>query len=250
MAASTCSSSTGVITGTDPYFTLAYKPNGDQGLFLMVKYGRVAASNLTITIDAYNRSLHPTGLTGAALAIGSTKPNVATKGFFYYINGILYSKGSIVAGTVPGNDVITSAKYGAVAFDIDANGTINAIEATDQAAQQFTSAALAVASLPAVASGFIRMGYVTASKSDGDFTFGTTNLDAANTTVAYTSLSDVYRVPQLTGSSLGDLEMVISATSNKRIPVIVNSSEKIVIANLTVGSAGQGNSIIANFVES
>jgi hypothetical protein len=31
------------------------------------------------------------------------------------------------------------------------------------------------------------MGYVTASKSDGVFTFGTTALDATNTTVAYTN---------------------------------------------------------------
>lgn len=38
------------------------------------------------------------------------------------------------------------------------------------------------------------MGYVTAMKSDGAFTFGTTALNAANTTVAYTS-SSAYTKP-------------------------------------------------------
>ena len=119
------------------------------------------------------------------LAIGSNKDDVASTAFDYVINGTRYSKAAVTTGTGPGDDVIPQSKYGAVAFDIGTNGTIDAIEATDNATG-YASAALAVAGLPAVAADHVRMGYVTATKSDGAFTFGTTDLNAANTTVAYT----------------------------------------------------------------
>jgi hypothetical protein len=130
-------------------------------------------------------------LSSAGLVIGSTPANVATVEFLYTISGVVYSKAAVAAGTAPGNDVIVQAKYGAVAFDIGADGTIDVIEATNQAAAQFTTAVAAIAALPAAGSGHVRMGYVTAMKSDGAFTFATTSLAAANTTVAYTSSAGV-----------------------------------------------------------
>lgn len=120
------------------------------------------------------------------LAQGSTPTAVSTTAFYYTINGAMYLKAAVTAGTAPGNDVVPQGLYGAVAFDIGADGTIDAIEATDNATG-YASAALAAAGLPAVAADHVRTGYVTASKSDGAFTFGTTELAAANTTVAYTS---------------------------------------------------------------
>jgi hypothetical protein len=140
-----------------------------------------------LTCHAAKVAPQPSGiLTGAALAIGSTKPNVANGAFTYYIAGTKYSKSATAAGTAPGNDVIPQNKYGAVALDIGTDGTIDAVEASDNATG-YDSAVLAVAGLPAVAASHVRMGYVTAMKSDGAFTFATTDLDAANTTVAYTS---------------------------------------------------------------
>lgn len=118
------------------------------------------------------------------LAIGSTTTNVATGAFDYSINGTTYSKGAVVVGTAPGNDAVPLGLYGAVALDIGTDGTIDAVEATGNATG-YASAALAVAGLPAVAVAHVRIGYVTATKSDGTFTFGTTALNAANTTVAY-----------------------------------------------------------------
>lgn len=124
---------------------------------------------------------------GAALGIGSTPAYVATGAFWFDIAGVLYHKDAVPAGTAPGNDVIPEDKYGAVALDIGADGTIDAVEATGNEAGTYTTAALAVAGLPAVETAHRRLGYVTAMKSDGAFTFGTTSLVAANTTVAYTS---------------------------------------------------------------
>ena len=157
-------------------------------------------------------------LTTPTLAIGSTTTSVSTVAFTYVINGVAYAKVAVADGTAPGNDVIVATKYGAVAFDIGANGTIDAIEATDQAAQQFTTAALAIAAVPACASDHVRLGYVTASKSDGTFTFGAggTALNAANTTVAYTSTIPAYDVMggRLVNRSATATEEVYSANSN------------------------------------
>ncbi len=127
-------------------------------------------------------------IAGTTLAIGTTPTAVASTYFEYIINGVHYSKAAVAAGTAPGNDVVPQNKYGAVAFDIGANGTIDATEAADNATG-YNTAALAVAAIPAVAADHVRMGYVTAIKTDGAFTFGTTELGAANSTVAYTSIS-------------------------------------------------------------
>jgi hypothetical protein len=125
-------------------------------------------------------------LSTPGLAIGSNKDDVANIAFQFSIGGIVYNKAAITTGTGPGNDAIPQALYGACAFDIGADGTVDAVEATGNATG-YASAALAAAGLPAAAADHARMGYVTATKSDGVFTFGTTLFDAANTTVAYTN---------------------------------------------------------------
>lgn len=125
-----------------------------------------------------------------ALGIGSTPTSVASAVFEYVINGNLYNKAAVTAGTALGTTVVTAAKFGAIALDINAAGTISAAEAPANAAG-YTTAALAVAALPAVASDKARMGWVTVSKSDGAFTLGTTELGAANTTVAYTDAPSI-----------------------------------------------------------
>jgi hypothetical protein len=126
-----------------------------------------------------------------SLAIGSTAQNVANVAFYYSIGGTVYYKAAVAAGTAPGNDVVPQGKFGAVAFDIGVNGTIDAVEAPANATG-YASALLAAAALPAPAADHARMGYVTATKSDGAFTFGTTALNAANSTVAYTDYLTVF----------------------------------------------------------
>lgn len=152
-------------------------------------YAALATPGLGNFIDFFTmRSVpQPVGLlTASVLAIGSTPENVATTAFNFYVAGVKYAKTAVAAGTAPGASVIPMGTFGAVALDIGVNGTIDAVDAADNATG-YDTAALAVAGLPAVASGHVRIGYVTAKKSDGDFTFGTTSLAAANTTVAYTA---------------------------------------------------------------
>lgn len=141
--------------------------------------------NTTLTNDIRAKLKGSYNVTLPGLAIGSTNTNVANVEFHFTIAGVQYIKAAVAAGTAPGNDIIPQAKYGAVALDIGANGTIDVIEAADNATG-YDSAALAIAGIAAAASDHARMGTVTATKSDGAFTFGTTALDAANTTVVYT----------------------------------------------------------------
>jgi hypothetical protein len=57
MAANTCTSTTGVVTGTDPDFVLTYKTNNDQGIVLYLKYTKGTEANVTITFYSLNPSL-------------------------------------------------------------------------------------------------------------------------------------------------------------------------------------------------
>lgn len=120
-----------------------------------------------------------------ALAGGSNADDIATAAFVYMIGGKQYSKAAVTTGTGPGNDVVPQNTYGAVALDIGADGTLDAIEAAANATG-YASAALAVAGLPAAAAGHARVGWVTVIKTDGAFTFGTTNLNASNVTAVFT----------------------------------------------------------------
>lgn len=119
------------------------------------------------------------------LGIGSIPTDVATGAFDYSINGTTYSKGAVAAGTPLGSEVVPISTYGAKALDINAAGTLTVISAPDNATG-YPTAAEATLALPDPADGFIRVGSLTVTKSDGAFTFGTTALNAANSTVVYT----------------------------------------------------------------
>lgn len=126
----------------------------------------------------------PTGATG--LAIGSTKTKVAHGSFSYYIYATKYSVSADTVGVNDCTDVVPLGKYGAIALDMDAAGAVTITPADDNATG-YSSAALAIAGIPRWSSAYCRIGTVTVIKSDGAFTFGTTNFDAANVTTAYTA---------------------------------------------------------------
>ena len=161
--------------------------------------------------------------TSAALAIGTTTTNVSNGIFTYFIAGVPYSKPADAAGTAPGNDVIPMGKYGAVAFDIGSDNTIDYIEAAGNGAG-YATAALATAGLADPGAGHVRIGSVTATKSDGAFTFGTTALNAANATVAYTQAT-------LTANYNQTYEKAY--TGSKRY---IKTVSKVLVANASFGT--------------
>jgi hypothetical protein len=171
------------------------------------------------------------------LAIGTTLTAVSNAAFTYAISGVTYTKAAVPAGTAPVGvdavgDVIVATKFGAVAFDIDTAGTITAVEATGQAAAEFTTAALAVAALPDAASTKFRMGYVTASMSDGTFTFGGDDLDDAEATVTYTdnNISGTRVIYTALAVTAGVQEVkIVATTSDSRIETRLKNFEIIEI---------------------
>jgi hypothetical protein len=143
----------------------------------------LANSTLTNDIRAKLKGDYPTSKT--TLNVGSTPANVSNAEFYYVVGGVQYTKAAVAAGTAPGNDIIPQNKYGAVALDINNAGTITVAEAADNSTG-YASAALALAGIPAVASGKARMGTVSVIRTAGAFTFGTTSLSDGDTTVVYT----------------------------------------------------------------
>ncbi len=119
------------------------------------------------------------------LAIGGTKPNVSSAAFFFTLAGVQYEKAAVAAGTALAGDDIPTGKFGAWRLEVGSNGTVDIVAASDNVTG-YDSAVLAVAGLPVLSADHAEMGYVTATDSVADFVPGTTDLDAANTTVAYT----------------------------------------------------------------
>jgi len=162
-------------------------------------------------------------ITDANLAIGSTTTAVSSGAFSYKIRDKLYTKAAVAAGTAPGDDVVPATKYGAVAFDIGSDGTIDAVEAYHNAVG-YSTTAFSVAGLPGVADGHIRIGYVTAYKSDGAFTFGTTALNASNTAVGYTDATPTATVHFVSTPS------AVTAVQNILVPVVYDRALTLYVA--------------------
>lgn len=172
----------------------------------------------------YTRIVHPYVdrlLDDAVLQIGTTPTAVANLAFNYVIAGIPYTKGATAAGTAPGNDVIPQGLWGAVAFDIAADGTIDVVGATANATG-YATAALARAGCAAAGASHVRIGFVAAKKSDGAFTFGTTSLAAANSTVEYTGSDEglltttgIHLYGDVSGDSYNGIEVGTSTYINK-----------------------------------
>ena len=140
---------------------------------------------ITLLNDIRSRLMGDYLVSKPGLAIASTVQRVSNVAFTYTINRIQYAKAAVAAGVLPGNDTIPQNLYGAVALDIDSAGTVTIAEAAENSTG-YASAALAIAGIPAVAADKVRMGTVTAIRTDGPFNFGTTALNVANSTVVYT----------------------------------------------------------------
>ncbi|MFA6315617.1 MAG: hypothetical protein WC648_04610 [Candidatus Paceibacterota bacterium] len=138
------------------------------------------------SVVCYTEQVSSTGMsTATALSAATATDDVKNTAATIDIAGQVYAVAA-TDGTAPGDDVIVAAKWGVVAFDVGVNGTIDAVEETGQAADEHADEATAIAAMAAQnpEASHVRIGYVTASKSDGTFTFGTDALVTAGTTTA------------------------------------------------------------------
>lgn len=107
---------------------------------------------------------------------------------YFIVNGVLYTKAT--ASITLSGDAVPQAKYGAWAFDVGVNGTVDVTPAAANATG-YTTAALAAAGIPAAASDHARLGYMTVTRASPNGTFipGTTEIGATGVTAAYTDLT-------------------------------------------------------------
>ncbi len=146
-----------------------------------------------------------------AMGIGTTNTAVASSNFDYYISGAPYNKTAVVAGTALAAGTIPQNKYGLYRFTIDAAGTITCTPAAGNAAG-YTTAAAAIAAIPAVPALNINMGYVTVMSTNAagfvagtDALMGGTGGNPATFTNYY--IDTTYRsTKKIFWSGLADLE--------------------------------------------
>lgn len=143
-------------------------------------------------------------LTSPALALGSTNTNVATGVFLYTVSGTMYYKAAVTAGTAPGTGTIGSGNFGAVAFDISTDGTIDARVCTG-VTTGYTNATLAIAALPTASASHVRMGYITI-RNTAAFTLGDAHLTLSSATVTYVSTTPT-PLPVISAAAVDDISL-------------------------------------------
>jgi hypothetical protein len=144
----------------------------------------------------------------------------------FRISSTWYTKTGSTTGMAPGTDAIPQNKWGAIALDIGTDGAIHIISATDNASG-YSTEDLAISGIPALAASHVRMGTVSVIKTDGIFTFGTTNFDAANVTTRFRnnknsrcftgagySYGETYGYPP---TNLGHLQVLTCGTGDRNI---------------------------------
>lgn len=133
-------------------------------------------------------SLHSGDLliTGAALAIGSDKPKVATGAFIFQVDGVRERKTAVSAGTAftaTTHDIADPDAAGREAIYVLSIAAGGAITIT-----KGTTAALGAAVAPATPPNEVKLGEVLIAHDGSAIFDATTNdLDAAHLTVTYTS---------------------------------------------------------------
>ena len=179
----------------------------------------LADATKTLVNDIRTQLLADTVDGATALAIGSTKPNVAHGAFTYRINGQVYSKAADTVGTALSGANVPDLKAGGWALDIDMGGTITIIPATDNATG-YVSELLAKAGIPAIAVvDTVRLGTVTILNSGAVFVPGATNLDA--TTVSSATYTNAVPALVSLGSAVSvSIPATLTAAKPTAMPAI------------------------------
>jgi len=188
-----------------------------------------------------NNEFINTVINSACLAIGTTEANVANKAFQFRVAGVPYNEAASAAGTAPTATVVPEGTWGLFGFEIGADGTVDLVDAAANATGYATEA-LAIAARPATTAAHCMMGYVTVTKSDGDFTGATTTFSAANVTANFYSVSDA-RITSGGVTPVGSGDVITSGTvvrASGTIETPSTSSPKEILG-ITLGTSAYLN---------
>lgn len=164
-------------------------------------------------------------LVGGALAIHSTPEQFVTGAISEYLVNRRYKTKAATTGlTFTANHVVTASLYGIILVQINAAGTIST--KVPSATQAYTSAALALAALPAPDTDCVPLGYIAIANNAGDWTANTDDLTNGSdlTTATFTNFTDngmVSPVFDLVSESDGDIDINITQTRVKTHYLVV-----------------------------
>lgn len=102
------------------------------------------------------------------------------------IGGVMVFAAADASVTLGDSDTTDNGEVAGYALDIGLNGTVDAIAAADNAGGNYTTAAEALAALPAVASDHVRLCTLTVVADTGTFVAQTDAIDDSNTTATFT----------------------------------------------------------------
>lgn len=145
---------------------------------------RDAAAGLRIA-DKTGNVTAAYALEASALAIGSTKTNVANDAVDIFAGPDINTVAADAVGIILAGDDIPQNKYGAYRLQAGDDSTIDLVEANDNVTG-YDSAIEAIADLPDLVAGHASLGTVTIINTAAAFEPGTTLLDAAGVTAVYT----------------------------------------------------------------
>lgn len=127
--------------------------------------------------------------------------------FDFIVNGVMYSEAANTDVALGDTDTTDNGEVAGYAFDIGADGTVDAIAAADNAGGDYADAAAALAALPAVTSDHVRICTLTVAADTGTFVAGTDDPDDANTTATFTDQTTAFAgiASAVSSSAAGDL---------------------------------------------
>ena len=168
-------------------------PTWNQGCSWKKKLTHMRGTTAILTqLKAAIVALNDNGVkTDPSLAVHACTSYVNVASTVYQITGSEYKLIETKA-TLSGLGTIPANKYGAFAFDVDATGTVTAYSATANPTG-YTTAPLAIAGLPAVASTSVRLG--TLAEFGGfstAFVPGTTVLSAGSAIASFTDSTTLW----------------------------------------------------------
>lgn len=139
----------------------------------------------------------------------------------YSVAGVGYvksksSSGATYTSTGKSNMKITKTKFGAAQVELKTSGgVVTQYAGTASSAQAYTTAALAIAALPAVAASRVKIGYVSTKAAASSAAFGTTKLGKASshTSTTYVNTMLGHGVTTSAGSSVTSTNLTLSSLS-------------------------------------
>lgn len=170
-----------------------------------------------------------------ATTVHSTPEQLALALSRYMIGGVVIEKAAATGITFSAAHVVSATKFGVIAIQINASGTVSS--KVPSATQAYESAAEAVSNLPAADSGNLLISYIVIEADSGDWTANTDDLTDASDLTSATITNVAALTPFASAIAFASLTPTVGAISTTRSAIVGNKNDYIV-CHFTTDSSG------------